>query len=119
MLTNTSIKKVMPYLFMTLLAITTLLLLIELAPREDGIPHVDKAIHALIFLLLSALGYLSFPKHFTLTIVGLAFYGALAEALQHLLTVTRHASLLDWLADITGILLGVLVIHLFEQKSKT
>lgn len=108
----------MPYLFITLLAITTFLLLIELTPSEDAIPHADKVIHALIFLSLSALGYLSFPKHFTLTIVGLAFYGALTETLQHLLTVTRHASLLDWLADITGILLCFLVIHLFEQKSK-
>jgi len=119
MLTNTFIKKIMPYLFGAFLAITTFFLFIELAPSENETLYADKVIHALIFLLLSLLGYLSFPKHFTLTIFSLAFYGALTEVLQQILTVTRRASLLDWLADLAGISLCFLVIYFFKQKSKT
>ncbi|MFW5439439.1 MAG: hypothetical protein ACKE5M_02000 [Methylophilaceae bacterium] len=108
----------MPYLFLALLAITTLLLLIELEPSKASFPHSDKIIHVLLFLSLSTTGYLSFPKHPIFIFVGLAFYGALTEVLQDLLTVTRHASFLDWIADIAGILLCLLVIHLFKHQAK-
>jgi VanZ family protein len=117
MLTNTTIKKLMPYLFWLLLAITTCLLLVELAPSSGGIPHADKAIHAFIFLSLSIAGYLSYPQHHTSIILGLTFYGALIEALQHLVTMTRHASLLDWFADLFGILLCFLIIRLLNRQT--
>lgn len=109
----------MPNLFWALLAVTTYLLLMELALSIGGIPHADKIIHALIFLSLSSVGYLSFPQHRVLIIVGLAFYGALTEVLQPLLTMTRHASLLDWLADLFGILLCFLIIRLLNRQTKT
>jgi len=118
MLTNATTQRVMTYLFWTALAVTSVLLLIELAPSKGGYPHTDKIIHLLIFLVLSTLGYLAFPKQRTIVILGLAFYGAIAEVLQHLLTVTRKASLMDWAADIAGILLCCLVFYLLKKTSK-
>lgn len=108
-------QKTMSYLFWLLMVITTYLLLIELAPSESGFPHADKLIHLGAFFLLCITGYLSFPDSSIFVSVGLAFYGAITEALQHLLTATRHASLLDWVADISGILLCLLLVRLFKN----
>lgn len=115
---NTIINKAMPYLFWASVVISAVLLLIELTPTKVSPTHTDKIIHALIFLSLSTLGYLAFPKHRTFVIVGLVFYGALSEILQYLLTVTRSASLLDWLADLVGILLCLSVFQLLKQHAK-
>ncbi len=104
----------MPYLFWVLLTTTTFLLLIELEPSKGSFPHADKLVHAFLFLTLSGVGYLAFPKTIRLVLVSLAFYGIITEVLQHMLTVTRHASVLDWAADVTGILLCVLIIRLFK-----
>ncbi len=108
-------QAVMPYLFAFSLIIATGLLLMELPPSEGGFPHADKIIHTLLFLLLSGTGILAFPKQATLIFVCLAIYAATTELLQHLLTVTRHASLLDWVADIIGILLCLFAMRFYKQ----
>jgi len=65
------------------------------------------------------LGALSFPKQRNIVFVSLALYGALTEVLQHMITITRHASLLDWIADITGILLCASAMYLFNKQKTT
>ena len=115
------VLRMMPLIFWALFAIVTVLMLIELAPKQGGWPHWDKVQHALVFAALTLAGYLAFPQKKRWVCLGLVCYGALIEWLQGLLTITRMASFNDWLADIAGILLAILtsvaLVH-FADKPK-
>lgn len=100
-------------LFWLLLAIVSYLLLIEVKPILQTWPK-DKLQHAITFALLMYLGIKTYPKVWL--IIGLASYGGLMELLQSSLTQTRSGSVADWLADLTGILLGVYVINMQKNK---
>lgn len=100
---------VMPLIFWALFAIVTVLMLIELAPKQGGWPYWDKVQHALVFAALASAGYLAFPQKKRWLSLGLVCYGALIEWLQGVLTMTRMASVYDWLADVIGILLTILI----------
>jgi len=97
--------------FVTVVLMVVIFLL-ALAPREV-LPTVegwnDKGEHILAFAVL-AIGYAVFwaPERWRL-IAGLTMYGVLIEIAQSL-TPCRQASLLDVLADIAGIVLGLLVV---------
>lgn len=114
-----TMKQSMPYLFWLLVTSVTILLLIELKPSDDGWPHLDKLVHATLFLLLSATGYLSYTKHKASVSIGLIIFAATTEWLQSALTVTRHASLYDWVADVAGILLCVVIFVIVKQHFAT
>ena len=98
---------IMPVLFWLSLIITTLLMLIELAPKHGGWPYWDKVQHAVIFAALASMGFFSFKPRFAWVYIGLAIYGALIEYLQSALTMTRLASIGDWSADILGIVIAI------------
>jgi len=114
---SSRIQSIMPFIFMLSLAVATFLLLMEVSPSESKFPHADKVIHIILFLGLSLFGMLAYPKYPIQILVGLALYGALMEILQHLITVTRFASLLDWIADIIGIVLCLLAMRLLKQPT--
>lgn len=116
---NSILKKALPYLFFSALATVTFLLLMEVTSSQATFPHADKVVHMILFLGLSSMGALAFPKHRSHVFLGLAFYGVLTEILQHLITVTRHASFLDWISDVVGILLCISVIRLLGQTKPT
>lgn len=97
----------MPLVFWALFAIVTMLMLVELAPKQGGWPYWDKVQHALVFAALASVGYLAFPQKKRWVSLGLVCYGALIEWLQSVLTMTRMASASDWLADVAGILLAI------------
>lgn len=99
--------RIAPLVFWILLAITTVLMLIELAPKQGGWRYWDKVQHALVFAALASAGYLAFPQKKLWVGLGLVCYGALIEWLQSVLTMTRMASVGDWLADTAGILLAI------------
>ena len=82
-------------------------MLIELKPTTDGIPNIDKLEHAFVFIVLTMTGCLAYAQKKPRVYAGLFALGALYEVLQALLTVTRQASVYDWLADIVGILIAV------------
>lgn len=105
----------MPYLFWLLVVGVTVLLLIELKPSIGGWPHLDKIVHATLFLLLSTTGYLAYTKHKSAVSIGLIMFAALTEWLQSAVTVTRHASLYDWVADVVGILLCIVIFSIAKQ----
>lgn len=109
----------MPYCFLALLVVTTYLLLMEVTPRKVSISNLDKVIHAGLFLALSTAAYWAFPRKYAAAFWGLAVYGALTEGLQHWLTVTRHASFMDLVANLTGIVLCVLIISLLRREPLT
>ena len=106
----------MPLIFWLLVAIVTMLMLIELQPTTDGIPYIDKCEHAFVFILLTTTGCLAYSQKKQWVYAGLIALGALYEVLQALLTITRQASVYDWLADIAGIILAVMLSSLFYAK---
>ena len=107
--------RLMPYFFWTLVAIVGMFMLVELAPKENGLKYLDKIQHALIFLILSISGYLAFKQKMWAITLGLTIFGAIIEVLQATLTVTRTGDVYDWLADIAGLLIGIMIISIYRQ----
>ncbi|WP_047534554.1 VanZ family protein [Methylotenera sp. N17] len=99
----------LPYLFMLLLMLVTYLMLIELPPKEGGWPYWDKVQHIAVFVMLTLLALLAFPKWRWQSAVGLAMYGAVIEWAQGAWTITRMPSVGDWLADVVGIAISLIV----------
>ena len=91
-------------------------MLIELQPKKDGIPYIDKFEHAFVFIWLTITGCLAYSQKKSWVYAGLIALGALYEVLQALFTITRQASVYDWLADITGIILAVIISSLCYAK---
>ncbi len=82
------------------------------APNLELIPHLDKIVHWGLFLFLGKLLYaylkntISFP--IILTLLFVAFYGALIEWLQGTY-FSRTADFWDWVADVLGGITGILL----------
>ena len=87
--------------------LTTYLMLIELPPKKMGWPHWDKVQHMLVFLMLTGLALCLYFQQRWQWAAGLFFYGGLIEWMQATLTITRMASIGDWVADFVGILIAI------------
>lgn len=78
----------------------------------SGIPSSwmpnDKVMHLLIFFVLTTLFQASFQRPWLVPVALMAIYGALIEVLQGM-TPVRSADPLDWLADMVGVALALLV----------
>ena len=111
-----TIMRFMPLIFWLLIVIVSVLMLIELKPSTSSIPYIDKFEHAFVFILLTTTGCLAYGQKKSWVYAGLIALGALYEVLQALFTVTRQASVYDWLADIAGIILAVMISSLFYAK---
>lgn len=102
-------------LFWTSVVIVLLLLLMPLHDNPNpGIKHLDKMVHALIFMGLAVLALRAWPKHLLRLFLGLTLLAALTEILQGL-TGWRTASLSDFVADVIGIAL-IYVFHFFVMR---
>jgi len=110
-----STRRTLLALLVASLFLTTYLMLIELPPKKMGWPHWDKVQHILVFFMLTGLALILFFKQRWRWALGLAGYGALIEWLQATLTITRMATVGDWLADITGIAIAVMVFVLIDK----
>jgi VanZ family protein len=110
------LQGLMPYVFVAMLLIVTWLMLVELGPARNGWPYWDKVQHMAVFAMLSALGFIAHAQAKTKVIIGLMVYGALIEWLQSLLTITRKASVGDWVADVAGILLLSVCFFAVKQR---
>jgi len=109
--------RLMPCLFWALISIVTILLLIELAPKQSNWPYLDKVEHIVVFAMLSTFGGLAYPSKKIWIYFGLAFYGLVMELLQGALTITRMPSVYDWIADILGILLSIAVVYFLKNMA--
>lgn len=78
----------------------------------SGLPSAwmpnDKVMHFLIFGVLTTLFQASFQRHWFVAGALMAFYGALIEVLQGM-TPVRSADPQDWLADMVGVALALLI----------
>ena len=78
------------------------------APASDvpsAPPGVDKLVHASLFAALALTGRWAGVSRVVL-VPGLVLYGAASEVLQGM--IGRDAAVGDWLADVVGVLLGLL-----------
>lgn len=114
MLKKLSLKQrllaIMPFIFWGFLAVVIYAMLIELPPRRGGWPHWDKVQHLVIFMVLAGLAFIAYPKGKRWMAALLIICGALVEWLQAAFTQTRMPSVGDWVADVAGVLL-VLILY--------
>jgi hypothetical protein len=81
------------------------------APADDvpfAPPGVDKLVHAGLFAALALSGRWAGIGRTGLAVL-LVVYAAVSEVLQGLTPLNRSASPADWLADVAGLLLGLLL----------
>ncbi len=92
------------------------------------IPHMDKAVHFIFYFIGSVLscffirertaGRTPIRKAMIYTALAMAFFGLLIEFLQYFMTYDRSGEILDFMANLTGIVLGLIVVNLwFSAKS--
>ncbi len=106
----------MPAIFWLLIAIVSVLMLIELKPSTSNIPYIDKFEHAFVFIALTITGCLAYAQKKSWVYTGLIGLGALYEVLQGMLTTTRQASVYDWVADLCGIIIAMMIYSASSKR---
>jgi VanZ family protein len=89
--------------------VVVLSMVVLFAPARDvpgAPPGVDKLVHAVLFLALAATGRWAGLRPAPLG-AALVVYAAGSEVLQGLSGIGRSASVLDWAADVLGVLAGL------------
>ena len=81
------------------------------SPADPPFAHADKVVHVLVFLVPAAVALLAGgpPR---LVVVGFAAHAVVSEVVQHALLPGRAGDLLDVVADLVGVGLGVLAWRL-------
>ncbi len=92
-------------------------------PKTQSIPHIDKAVHFFMYFFLSGLAVLAIPaqqqKKRLLFILALSFtFSLIIEILQGLLPFGRSFSGFDLIANLCGILTGIVTSELLLSKSR-
>jgi VanZ family protein len=88
------------------------------APGSDvppSPPGMDKLVHGGLFLALAFTGRWAGLRRGVLAVL-LPLYAALSELLQAIPALHRDATPGDWLADVVGVLLGLLLWTLVERR---
>ena len=92
------------------------------------IPHLDKVVHAILYFTATLLGCfflrersrgeISRSRAFVYIGAFLLLYGTVLEVLQLKITEDRSGEFLDFLANLTGILLALWTLHyIFSSKT--
>jgi VanZ family protein len=93
-------------------AVVVLISLVVLfAPGRDVPPspyETDKLVHGGLFLALALTGSWAGVRRAVLAVL-LLVYAAVSELIQTIPALQRDGSVLDWLADAVGVLLGLLL----------
>lgn len=101
-------------LFWVLIVATLILTLMPAKEVPDVFIFWDKMQHSLCFAALAFVGLLAYKKAMPMC-VSLSIYGILIELMQTFLTSTRHGDVLDWVADMVGIVVGTLFVALIKK----
>jgi len=93
-------------------AYTVYLTMAALGPAPTGpeIPHLDKIMHALAWGGLAFLAAIGWPQALRGPLLLAAAHGALIEVLQGTVVQGRSAELADFLADLLGAVLAIVVL---------
>jgi|TARA_B110000879_G_scaffold85785_1_gene118448 VanZ family protein len=103
-------------LFFGDLALMTILALKPMQAMGD-ITHVDKALHFSAYLVLAGLAFLFAQRYkpFLGWCVALAVYGAVIECIQSFMP-GRFMSFADFIANISGIAVTILLVKIYLSK---
>lgn len=94
-------------------------------PSHPTIPHFDKIVHAGLYFILSLfiLPVLDFSEHkwvrkssFLIVILITSLYGGFIEIAQQSWFVNRSGELGDFLSDIAGSLIGIILYYSLLRK---
>lgn len=111
-----------PQIFRILLGMALVVCSYGFLKDVSGVPSNwmpnDKVMHVLVFMVLTLLWQLSFSERTITGVLALSVYGGLVELAQHYLTV-RNGDWWDWLADICGILIALLLWVMRPARFKT
>jgi VanZ like family len=104
-------------------AIAVLVSLAVLFAPADGVPvapaGVDKVVHVVLFAVLALTGRWAGIGRSVLATV-LVGYAAISEVLQGVTALDRSASVADWVADVAGILAGLVLWQaVFARRDRT
>ncbi|HEY8404483.1 MAG TPA: VanZ family protein [Flavobacteriales bacterium] len=90
-------------------------------PKDEPllqIPHADKLVHFSLFAVMSFLAGRCYTtisaskitfSAFVVVLICCAVYGALLEWIQAYLTTERSGDIWDWMADLAGIITGLII----------
>jgi VanZ family protein len=90
--------------------------------RRFDFPFADKWVHGILFFALAGISLLardskrSMRDSVVLIVLVCAGYGALLEWIQFSFTDERSGDVLDWLADLAGMLTGLLFAKTIEPR---
>ncbi|MGR6965531.1 VanZ family protein [Geodermatophilus sp. URMC 61] len=90
------------------------------APADDvpsSPPGVDKLVHLLLFAALAGSGRWAGARAGVLAVL-LVVYAAVSEVVQGLSALERSASVVDWVADVVGVLAGLLAWAWFGRRAR-
>jgi hypothetical protein len=91
------------------------------APADDvpsAPPGVDKLVHLLLFAALAGSGRWAGAPAGVLGVL-LVAYAAVSELVQGVSALERSASVADWVADVVGVLAGLLAWAWAARRSRT
>ena len=94
--------------FVAVVLLSLVVLFVPRTPSEQGIPHLDKVVHAALFAALAASTRWRFGPHLAGLITVLA-YAAASELVQQHWLAKRDGDVRDLAADAVGALLGWLL----------
>ena len=91
--------------FVAVVLLSLVVLFWPRTPSEQGIPNLDKLVHAGLFALLAATTWWRFAAH-RAGLVAVLAYAAVSEVVQSVVLTSRDGDLRDLAADASGALLG-------------
>ncbi len=106
--------------FIWLFLITMLCLIPqEELPDAGGIPHFDKFVHFVLYFVMAVLSLFVFsgykPSHKIIIVAIIFIFSLFIEVMQEIMPFGRTLSFTDLLANLSGVLAGLL---LFQKKLK-
>lgn len=117
-------KPIYTILFISWVVLITLLSLFSFSNTDlpsVKIPNIDKLVHFTFYSVATVLGVLSLKEFFNVKkvkslivwylVFSLIAYGIIIEVLQSTVTVTRSAEFLDFVANTTGVFVGLIVAN--------
>ena len=112
-------KSVLAWIRVMLACIVCATLLAALIPSSGEQLLNDKLVHGLAFFIIAILAALAFPTANLLVVAaGAAALGGGIELLQDLATSTRRGELLDFVADLAGIALGLVPPSMLRLRER-
>jgi VanZ family protein len=94
--------------FVAVVLLSLVVLFTPRAPSEQGIPNLDKVVHATLFALLAATTWWRFGAA-RVGLIAVIAYGGLSEIIQWRTLANRDGDVRDFAADAAGALLGWLL----------